>query len=113
MSHLRGRQGHARVAVVTVIDEEFDAVQAALELGSEMEGTPYFSGAPIGEQQWDVVLCQSLDRSNVPFKSAVGDVIEDFRPNFLILVGIAGGLSDEGKVEGREGIGLGDVRGAP
>jgi nucleoside phosphorylase len=34
-------------------------------------------------------------------------LIEDFRPQLLLLVGIAGGLCDEGK--GRDGLDLGDV----
>jgi nucleoside phosphorylase len=109
LSHSGGKLGHARVAVLTVIDEEFDAAQKTLGLHVELEGTPYFSTKPIGERLWDVVLCQSLDRSHIPFKSAVDDAIDDFRPNFLILVGIAGGLSDEGQKSGREGISMGDV----
>jgi nucleoside phosphorylase len=91
-----------------VIEEEFRAAREVLALNTEMEGTGYFSSAPIGVQVWDVVLCQSVDRSNVPFNRAVDDAIDDFRPQFLLLVGIAGGLSDDdGKA--RDNIALGDV----
>lgn len=105
----RGKLGHARVAVLTVIDEEFNAARDTLGLTKELEGTAYFVSPDSEKDSPDIVLCQSLDRSNVPFNTAVDDVIDDFRPHFLLLVGIAGGLSDEGNKLGREGIALGDV----
>lgn len=105
----RGKLGRARVAVLTVIDEEFRAARDILGLSKELEGTPYFLSPNSKDDMPDVVLCQSLDRSNVPFNTAVDDAIDDFRPHFLLLVGIAGGLSDAGSKLGRDGIALGDV----
>src|SRR6185369_3789610 len=37
------------------------------------------------------------------------NVIEDFRPAYLFLVGIAGGVKDHDKGVYRDGVGLGDV----
>ncbi|MCY1163826.1 5'-methylthioadenosine/S-adenosylhomocysteine nucleosidase [compost metagenome] len=105
----RGKLGHARVAVLTVINEEFKAAKDVLGLSKELEGTAYFIAPNAKADTPDVVLCQSLGRTNVPFSSAVDDAIDDYRPHFLLLVGIAGGLSDEGKTVGRDGIAVGDV----
>ena len=56
---------------------------------------------------WDVALIQAADLSNVPFAGDVTSFMEDLRPQVLVLVGIAGGLCDNGK--GRDDITTGDV----
>lgn len=104
----RGRIGRAQVAVLTVIEEEFDAVSEALGICANIPGTPYFVRSAADGPDWDVVLSQCPDRSNVPFRGEAGEVIEDFRPQVLLLVGIAGGICDENGV-GRDGISPGDV----
>jgi nucleoside phosphorylase len=103
----KGRVGHARVVIITVIDEEFAAARDVLDATREIEGTAYFVVEAREDREWDLVLTQALDRSNVPFSGAVADVIDDLRPQILLLVGVAGGLCDAGK--GRDGIALGDV----
>jgi nucleoside phosphorylase len=102
-----GRKGHAVAAIVTILDEEFEAVREALDVNSELSGTKYFTRRETGSSSWDVVLGQPTDRSNIPCNSFVGEVIEDFRPQVLLLVGVAGALL-EGET-GRDGIELGDV----
>jgi nucleoside phosphorylase len=102
-----GRKGHAVAAVVTIIDEEFDAVRDALGISSELSGTRYFGRQQVTQNSWDVILGQPTDRSNIPCGNLVGEIIEDFRPQVLLLVGIAGALLDG--TSGREGIALGDV----
>lgn len=102
-----GRKGHAVAAIVTIIDEEFDAVRAAFGKITELSGTRYYAREQLGESSWDVIFGQPTDRSNIPCSNLVGEIIEDFRPQVLVLVGIAGGLSD--REGGREGIDLGDV----
>lgn len=94
---LKGRRGHARVAVLTVISEEFEAVQAELNAYEEVGVTGVF--APVkGEIQADgthyfpFVLAQCAARSNVPATHKTRELLEHFRPEVVLLVGIAGGI---------------------
>jgi nucleoside phosphorylase len=102
-----GRFGRARVAVVTIIAEEFAAAQDVFELHENITGTGYFVAGSGDDEEWDVVLMQATDRSNVPVMGDVLTLMEDLRPQVILLVGIAGGLCDGN--EGRDGIGPGDV----
>lgn len=102
----KGRIGRARVGLVTIIEEEFTAAQEVFGLHQEVPETGYFMRQGI-QGEWDVVLLQASDRSNVPVAGDVTKMMEDLRPQVLLLVGIAGGLCD-GKV-GRDGIKPGDV----
>jgi nucleoside phosphorylase len=116
-----GLMGRTRVAIISVIDEEFDAVRDAFGTTTNIEGAPYFVPAILAEPNYDIVALQAADRSNVPFSGDVSDVIEDFRPQVLVLVGVAGGLCNKtenkkkkkktkkNSYEGRDGIGLGHV----
>lgn len=100
--------GHTRVALVTIIPEEFDAAQDVFGLRENIPGTPYFA-AEVGERRsWDVVLMQASDRSNVPVMGDVQTLMGDLRPQVVVLLGIAGGLCDEND-QGRDGIKTGDV----
>jgi nucleoside phosphorylase len=96
----QGRNGTARIAVLTIIDEEFGAVSKALSLAHHIPGSAYYcseAGAP------EVVLRQAPDRSQVPAMNTAREMLEDYRPEALFLVGIAGGIA------GRSDVGLGDV----
>lgn len=95
-----GRIGTARVAVLTIIDEEFGAARGALGTTSHVEGTPYYRRAPLDN---GVVLSQAIDRGNVPATNAARDILENWRPEVLMLMGIAGGIF------GRDSVALGDV----
>jgi nucleoside phosphorylase len=86
--------------VLTIIDEEFDAVSSELKLTVHIPGSAYYC-AEGGEA--DVVLRQAHDRSQVPAMGVAREVLEDYRPEVLIVVGIAGGIA------GRDGVALGDV----
>ena len=103
----QGRLGHARVAVMTIIKEEFDAARDVLGLHEEVANTQYVTSGKTGDRLYDVVLCEATERSNIPCATLTSDIIDDFRPEVLLLVGIAGGLTDDGA--GRDGIALGDV----
>jgi nucleoside phosphorylase len=89
-----GRRGHARVAVLTVIEDEFDALQNALGATHEVGATSVFAPvAPDGPKpQLPFVLARCAHRSNMPAQSSAGRMIEDWRPEILVLVGIAGGV---------------------
>ncbi len=107
----RGRLGRARIAIVTIIDEEFEAAQRVFDLPENVAGTGYFvaaGSADLDDRDWDVVLMQATDRSNVPVMGDVLSLMEELRPQVIILVGVAGGLCDD-KHQGRDGIQTGDV----
>jgi nucleoside phosphorylase len=103
-----GRLGRARIAIVTIIEEEFEAAQQLFGLYANIPSTSYFVSGDAGARQWDVALIQASDRSNVPVYGDVTDFMEDLRPQIFILLGIAGGLCKEGN-GGRDGIQPGDV----
>lgn len=103
-----GRNGRARVGIVTIIEEEFEAARNVFGLDVNVPGTGYFVSGNPAARQWDVALIQAADRSNVPVYGDVTDFMEDLRPQVLILLGVAGGLCENGNV-GRDGIRPGDV----
>lgn len=102
-----GRVGRARVALVTIIPEEFDAARNVFGLNSHLPGTAYFVSDP-HQSVCDVALMQASDRSNVPVMGDVSNLMEDLRPQVIILLGIAGGLCDDDD-RGRDNIRPGDV----
>lgn len=103
-----GRKGRARVGIVTIIDEEFEAARQVFGLDVIIPETGYFVASNPGGREWDVAMIQASDRSNVPVSADVTDFMEDLRPQILILLGVAGGLCEHGNV-GRDGIRPGDV----
>lgn len=103
MPILEGRRGSALVAVVTIVDEEYAAVRKAGQFNEMVPGTSWLYRNKLSENGYDVVLAKSLDRSNTPCARLVADLAEGLRPEFILLSGIAGGVS------GRDGVGLGDV----
>ena len=103
-----GRLGRTRVALVTVIEEEFAAAQDVFGLNENLCGTGYFAAEPAASGVSDVVLMQATDRSNVPVMGGCFGADGGMRPQVIILLGIAGGLCDEDG-RGRDGIRPGDV----
>jgi nucleoside phosphorylase len=95
----RGRHGKTVVGVVTVIQEEFDGVKSALAADQQYRKTRYWHSAAGPEP---FVLAKMPDRTNVVGYEATRDMFEHWRPDIIMLVGIAGGLSSGD-------AGLGDV----
>lgn len=104
-----GLLGHARVAVLTIIKEEFEAARQVLDLPFEVQGTGYVASRAPEDGHYDIVLIESTERSNVASATRTISIIEDFRPEVILLVGIAGGMLDEKEGIGRDGVALGDV----
>ena len=80
-----GHVGRARVALVTIIPEEFAAAQGVFDLNENIPGTGYFAAEAVGPNEWDVVLMQATDRSNVPVMGDVLALMEDLRPQIIVL----------------------------
>jgi len=100
-----GRVGTARIGILTIVDSEFDAVRTALggpEAVTEIGDTAFYSPTADSEHP-DVVLGQTFDRSNGPAQASCRDLIEQFRPETVIVCGIAGGIVN------RDNVSLGDV----
>lgn len=100
---LNGRVGNALVAIVTIVDEEYNAVREHGDFKDLVGDTAYLRRQEVCPGVYDIILARSTDRSNTPCAELVRNVAELFRPEFIILSGIAGGVS------GRDGIALGDV----
>jgi hypothetical protein len=103
-----GLKGRARIGLITVIEEEFTAAQQVFQVHTNIPGTPYFAESNPASRDWDLILTQATDRTNVPFSGEVSNLIQDLRPQVLVLLGVAGGLCD-GRGLGRDGIDLGHV----
>lgn len=100
---LHGRHGHARVAVLTVIPEETEAVASELGPLFEIPGTGASTPMSINDEgKYPLVLVQSTDRSNMPSMETVRDLLEDWRPEVVILVGVAGAIvrMEDDKLDG-------------
>jgi nucleoside phosphorylase len=101
---LVGRGGsRAIIAVITIINEELQAVLAQDTFASVVPGTPYLYRHEISKNVYDVVVAQAADQTNVPCGNLVNRIVEHLRPEFIILCGIAGGMA------GKWGIELGNV----
>ena len=88
--------------IVTVIDEACSAVREILDLNGPYEkyGVIYYSGIINNSS---IVCLKSPERSNIPCAAFTSDFLRYWRPTYLLVVDIAGGI------EGRENILLGDV----
>ncbi|MER8817198.1 hypothetical protein NKJ36_25035 [Mesorhizobium sp. M0142] len=102
MKRLEGRDATALVAVITIVDEEHAAVKAIGGFNDHVGDTPYMFRNRTADREYDVILAKSADRSNTPCAELVFDLAERFRPEYIILSGIAGGIE-------RDGVELGDV----
>ena len=101
MVKLEGRKGKTRVALLTVTIEEFAVVRNVFGLNTNFPGTPYFVSAT-RHGSFEVVGRRAPGQTNVISEKATGDLIEDFRPEFLLLIGTAGSCH-------ARGVRLGDV----
>ena len=100
---LRGKIGHATVAILTMTVEEFDGVRSIFGLAEELVSTAYAVRKVNGHHDYPVVVRRAQGQTNVLATQATRDILEDFRPSYLLVIGTAGGHS------GRENIHLGDI----
>src|SRR5437016_7981024 len=89
--------GTAKVVIVGVIDEEFDALCRLGGFGSRCAGQ-YYVRSLVADHNYDLVACRADGWGNLASGEAVADAIEDFsRPYFIILAGVAGGIVRPGE----------------
>ena len=98
-----GRRGRAICGVLTIVPEELDAAQKLLGATTPLRRSPYVVADALADGMFPIVIRQTADRTNAAAGEAAHDMMEDFRPPVIFLVGIAGG------VKGRDGTQLGDV----
>lgn len=98
------------IAIITVIDEEYEAVRTAFELeeSSDLDNSQrgYASGVVGSSERGTertVVCYQCLTRGTNSANTLTSLVLTRWRPQYLLLVGIAGGVA------GRDELQLGDV----
>ncbi|HJQ01764.1 MAG TPA: hypothetical protein VJ851_09195 [Jatrophihabitans sp.] len=88
-----GRMGHSRAVVVTVVEEEMTAVLAEFGTDHEVRGSGCWAKGPAQNSVYPLLVAQSSDRSNMPYGETVRYLIEDWKPEVVFLVGIAGGIA--------------------
>jgi nucleoside phosphorylase len=103
LAPLPGRIGSSRISLLTVTIEEFDRVTQLFDLRHNLAGTGYFVREALENNVYDITLRKLAGQTNIIATEGAGAVIEDFRPEFLVLIGTCGGHSE------RDEIALGDV----
>ncbi|RLI45693.1 hypothetical protein DRO69_04740 [Candidatus Bathyarchaeota archaeon] len=89
--------------IITAIDEEYKAVIDVFGLKLQKNNTPHYSGVVNGCSVV-CIKCVGDEKGNLPCSfSITKDAIESWKPRYVILLGIAGGIG------GREDIEVGDI----
>lgn len=98
---IQGRLGSARVAILTITEGEFEAARSVFGPLQNVPKTPYFvRTTSLSSNQYDIVLRRAAGQGNLEASMAVGSFVEDLRPEYVFLVGTAGG---SGKDHGTSG----------
>jgi nucleoside phosphorylase len=71
-----------------------------MELRQQIPGLPYYVESVSANHSYNQVLRQSAERTNHPASKAVSRFIEDFRPDYILLIGTAGGIRNNGAAIG-------------
>jgi nucleoside phosphorylase len=90
---IRGRAGHSKVAIITAIREEFDAVRRVTGFSDFVPETAWLCDQSNSEGNYQIIVAQAVDSSNGPCRDLLNDLKEKFMPEFVIMCGIAGGNS--------------------
>lgn len=96
--HVNEIKGKVHVAIITVRQDEYAAMEARLGETISVEGgnnsyeyseVPTDSGAALS-----VVLTRTVTQGNAPAQTVAHNIIHELDPSWLFLVGIAGGVPD-------------------
>lgn len=88
--------GTAKIAILTVTDEEFVAVRSVFGTSVNIDGTQYFVTRVSETGSYDIVARRNANQANMASRDAVGKFVEDFRPEVFLLIGTAGGVYGRG-----------------
>jgi nucleoside phosphorylase len=102
---IRGRSGTAKVAILVVTPEEWEAARSVFEAHETLvvRGAPHAVTSINPESNYEFVIKKCMDRSQMPAGEALGKLIEYFSPPYILLIGTAGGMKK------RDGTEVGDV----
>jgi len=92
-----GREWTARIGVLTVIEEEFDALRRVL---GNLDSTPRPGYLHMRDRPRDVVVKRCADRGTQAAGDEARMMIELFRPEVIIVCGIAGAVENKGLAKG-------------
>lgn len=89
-----GTGKHARVAILTVTDRELDAVKTVIPDLVHVPRTSrsFTLSQCVNETELPFIVARARDQTNLVAHGAALEVVGDFRPEFLLLVGTAGGI---------------------
>ena len=102
-TQVSGRLGKATIALVTITTEEFDGVRSVFGLSHQHPERPYSVESPDRRKHYPIVLRRAPGQTNVVAAGLTSEILEDFRPSYVFVIGTAGGHSE------RDGVQLGDV----
>jgi nucleoside phosphorylase len=88
--------------VVTIVDEEQQAVRELFGTMNNIVGSPYMVRENPTGRHFDLVTYQIADRTTNPATRDIAQLIEELHPDYIIVAGIAGGFESQG-------IAVGDV----
>jgi len=88
----RERLGDASIALLAIIEEEFDALKTLGNFTYRCPAENYFSRSAPVDNHYELICARSDAWGNVLAGQAVCKLIEHFHPSFIILAGIAGGI---------------------
>src|SRR5215510_16540548 len=77
------------------VHRHFHDFRGVAALTANIVGTSYYVAEVREDRRYATVLGQSPGRTNTTAEQATRDLIEKFRPHFLILIGIAGGVGED------------------
>lgn len=111
---ITGRLGHARVIVLCVTENEVAAVRAEFQAYHEIDFSGMYSPtAPVVNSGptaiFPLLVARCDGRSNMPAMATTLQLIERWRPEFIILCGTAGGILRPTSGSVMAGPALGDV----
>lgn len=94
------------MALLTLIEAEYNAVREVFGLGDHVVGANYAIAEPSAAGKYDIVATRSDQWGNVRASQVLRSILEDFRPMFVLIVGIAGGIARPAQ---KKPIHVGDV----
>jgi CHAT domain len=91
-------KGKVSFGIVTFKEEEFNALVQRFQPWERVDGRHsyiYSRLRSVNEQEYSIIIIRCLEQGQVAAQQTTNDLIEDLNPQWLLLVGIAGGIPAE------------------